>query len=363
MIHLITGLPGSGKTLNAIARGIELKAQGRRVYALDVNGLDEAVTGFERYPGTFEQWDEFLYPGDVLIVDEVQRYLPAVVRRDAVPAWIERLTRNRHDGVDLIMVTQHPKLLDSFVRRLVNEHHHLINVFGKPEANLYTWTQVCEEPESKSQRLTADVVRWKYPENVYAMYKSAEAHTREEKVPRMVKFGKLALVACLLFMVIAVGILWRMYHASGAAGARSATPPAKSASALSDMMGPRVSARAEQPPLSAKEWIERQIPRFGGMPWSAPIFDDRKAVAEPEIYCAAMTDEKRCICHTEQGTRLQVAFQQCLTIATVGVYNPYRKPRQVMPGAGTGADASAPTHVDRAPSSSALRSSPSAPST
>jgi zona occludens toxin (predicted ATPase) len=231
---------------------IELKAQGRRVYYLDINELDETATGFEPFPSRLEEWATILQKGDVLIVDEVQRFLPAIVRRDGAPAWIEALTRNRHLGIDLIFITQHPKLLDSFVRRLVNKHEHVLNVFGRQEANLYTWVQVCEEPESKSQRNMADVRRWKYPDALFGLYKSAELHTRKAHQPRMVKVGKFALIAGVLFALIAIGLLWRMYHSPKAGGARSAPPQSTSSSLMSPKVG-HSGASDERPELTTAQ--------------------------------------------------------------------------------------------------------------
>lgn len=327
MIELETGLPGAGKTLRAIERGLELVKQGKRVYYLDINGLDEEATGFERFPGELSQWMDILKPGDVLIADEVQRMLPAVSHRGAPPKWIEEMTRNRHYGVDMIFITQHPKLIDSFVRRLINKHEHMLNVFGREEANIYTWIQVCEDPESKSERKKADHRRWKYPKEVYTAYKSAELHTRKPHTPRMVKVLRWAVGACVVFALAAVVVMWRFAHREVSHADQAKVPAAVAASAHSGA-GPvgTSGGGSDKPELSRADWLHMQMPRFAGMPWSAPAFDDRKPMADPEIYCMAVSAEKRCICHSEQGTRIQVPLKECSIIALVGVYNPFRRP-------------------------------------
>lgn len=61
------------------------------------------------------------------------------------------------------------------------------------------------------------------------------------------------------------------------------------------------------------------------MPWSAPAFDDRATRSNPEIYCVSI-ETGRCICHSEQGTRIRVETNVCQEIVAYGIYNPFKEP-------------------------------------
>ena len=66
MIYWYTGQPGHGKTLCAIARALEFKAQGRRVFVCNVRDFDYEKTGCEKLtPDQFRNWMQELPDGAV----------------------------------------------------------------------------------------------------------------------------------------------------------------------------------------------------------------------------------------------------------------------------------------------------------
>ncbi len=67
------------------------------------------------------------------------------------------------------------------------------------------------------------------------------------------------------------------------------------------------------------KWIR---PRVDGVPWSAPAFDHLEVKAVPQVFCVA-SDDLRCVCHTEQGTRYAMKAVACREIAANGMYNPF----------------------------------------
>jgi len=321
MIYLYTGLPGAGKTLRAIWRGMQLKAEGRRVFALDVNGLDFAATGIELYDASLEEWATSLQPNDALIVDEVQTYLPPANFRKVLPKWIEELTRNRHKGVDLIFITQHPMNMDGFVRRLVTQHEHLISVFGGPEANVYRWESCNEDPDADSQKAKADKSKWPYPKEVFGYYKSAQLHTRKKSLPRKVYL----MYAAIVFAVLALGFgAWKlssMMHAAKDKAVQAGAVVGPSAFASSQV------ASGKRSHLPDAEWLGQWKPRVEGVMWSSPGFDDRKVQSDPELYCMIGNDTGSCRCVTEQGTHAVVSLDACRSyVKNGGIYNPFRRP-------------------------------------
>ena len=324
MIYLHSGRPGSGKTLSAVERAIEWKSQGRRVYELGVNGLDHAATGIEPFPGTFEQWADLLQPGDCLVVDEVQRQLPKGLTRMSVPAWCEALTRNRHQGIDMLWTTQDPRNVDAFPRRLVNEHRHYVNKWGRDEAVVYTWPDGVDEPDSQSEKNRADKSKWKYPKQLFALYTSAQVHTRKPSTPRMLKVLRVSMVVAIVCLLAAVFVLWRWFSKAPEPHPVKSEAPVSAFPSLPSLMDEKGRSRHV---LTDEEYFARLNPRLPGFLWTAPLYDDRKPVSEPETYCMAVEDG-RCGCISEQGTKISMPVEQCRSIAVNGVYNPYRRPQR-----------------------------------
>jgi len=83
-------------------------------------------------------------------------------------------------------------------------------------------------------------------------------------------------------------------------------------------------------------------PRLPGQPWTAPAYDKRPVVAQPELYCVAAEDGD-CKCITEQGTRYVLDMQMCRVIAREGTYNPTRLPAVPAPSQAQPSSASAPS--------------------
>lgn len=318
MIEAITGLPGAGKTLKAIEDGMAAVQKGRPVYVCGFDWVDTAATGFQVLDD-FEAW-ETLPKGAVLIVDECQRFLPNRPVGSQVPRHVEALTRHRHLGLDLVLITQEPRNIDSFVRRLIGRHRHLVNPMGLQRATVFEWQELQEDP--KKGRKSAMVASWAYPAALFDKYRSAVLHTKERRIPwkRLVGLAA-ALLAC---VAIVGGVFWWMARSTSTGGAVVVERPApsdKSKAGLFASMAP-ASKRA---PLTVEEYTAAQVPRVPAQPWSAPLFDGRKPKAEPELYCMAV-DTGRCVCHTEQGTRYSIERRACLAIALNGQYNPYRAP-------------------------------------
>ncbi len=90
--------------------------------------------------------------GSIVLIDEVQRLMRPRIHGSKVPAFIAELETHRHRGIDLVLITQHPMLLDSNVRRLTGQHFHVIRKFGTQMANVYEWGQVKENADKNRSR-------------------------------------------------------------------------------------------------------------------------------------------------------------------------------------------------------------------
>lgn len=177
MITLITGTPGSGKTLYAVwMLQRELKA-GRR---LVVNGIKDLALDHELIDDDgVRDWHNRLVAGDILVVDEVQRIWGPVPQGAKATPDIEALHIHRHKGVDLVVITQHPNRMNKTVRDLVGLHIHVRRLLGMARAMVYQWDSV-RNPGAGFRDAVKSI--WSYPKDVYKLYTSAEVHTKPKSV-------------------------------------------------------------------------------------------------------------------------------------------------------------------------------------
>lgn len=210
MITLITGNPGAGKTLYCVSNLLRdligsvvksVDAGGRevetpRVVFTNINGLlldHELIDGSDT--GGLANWHEWAKPGAVICFDEVQREWKPRPNGSKVPKCIEMLETHRHMGVDFIILTQHPGLIDQNIRALVGRHLHVRRFGGVGAAIVYEWDH-CSRSLLYSKSLGKKPFR--YSKEVFNLYKSAELHTKPKTtIPTLafVVLGALGLAA------------------------------------------------------------------------------------------------------------------------------------------------------------------------
>lgn len=320
-IELITGLPGAGKTLGAVARMLEWHEHdaSRPVFVLGVDGLKEGIAQ-EISPDDLKRWYE--YPaGSIFVVDECQKYFPMRRAGDA-PEWIRKLSEHRHLGHDFLLMTQAPGYLDTHVRGLVDKHVHLVRKFGTGMVDRYEWPAISMSPLSKSERSRAVKRLWAYPKRCFDLYKSAELHTVKKSIPK--KFY--VLVAAPLVVLAAVFAVPKIMARTHPAAASVASVPGSSVRPASQGSDPHHWA-------SPAEYVKDFLPRVANAPWSAPVYDGRAVKAEPDLMCIEYhrtingRDQDLCSCYTEQVTPYRIGnAEECRRYARDGVYNPYRSP-------------------------------------
>lgn len=328
MIYLRTGLPGSGKTLRTIWEGMQAAEGGREVYALNVNGLDHEATGIQPAPiDDLSQW-ESMPAGCVLIVDECQRYLPPMGSGARVPDWVEALTRNRHHGIDLHLITQHPRLINYYVRELVNYHEHLVRLEGNMQRARVYYSEGLMPLSGGVAPKDASFKLWKYPADVFGAYKSAEVHTISRYTPQRLKLA----LAGAVVLVVSLGLAWAVMSRVGRSSA-----PAEPARVVEHVELPAPAIDLDTVGLSrgvdrsgepaswttAAEYADLHRPLIDGMPWTARAYAHRPVTADPRIFCMSTVDTCRCV--SEQGTTIVTADAVCRSIARHGVYNPYKQ--------------------------------------
>ncbi|MFM0380469.1 zonular occludens toxin domain-containing protein [Paraburkholderia strydomiana] len=215
-ITLITGVPGSGKTLWAVWSLLKEIKAGRRIVA---NGIrDLAIDHVLWDDDMVREWHKHCQPNDVIVIDEVQRIWPPVSASVKATEDIEKLHVHRHFGVDIVVVTQHPNRMNKTIRDLVGRHVHVRRLFGGRRAMLYEWDHA-HNPNSGLRDAVKHV--WSYPKKVFELYTSAELHTKPKAVvPK-------ALFILPIAVIVAAVLAWKGFKSvSGGFGAHDGTKPA-----------------------------------------------------------------------------------------------------------------------------------------
>jgi zona occludens toxin len=197
MLTLITGTPGAGKSLYTVWN-IARKVPGSTIESGNVavprrlfsNIKDLLVEHTHITAEDLNTWHEWAKPGDVIVFDEVQEVWRPRGMGSKVPDCIAKLETHRHMGVDLVLITQHPMLLDTNIRRLVNQHIHLRRL-AKTLAMWYEWDH-CSNPGMTKTCIHSGTF-W-HPKEAYKLYKSAQLHTKPTtKIPSVAWLGLLAI--------------------------------------------------------------------------------------------------------------------------------------------------------------------------
>jgi zona occludens toxin len=311
-ITLLTGLPGSGKTLRTvhfIKRAIEA---GEVVFVTNLNGLKVPHIPFEDP----REWED-LPPGSILVVDEAQQFF-RTRRGGEAPAYLTGMETIRHKGVRLVLTTQQPDYLDAHLRGLVGLHEHLVRENGKEAAKIWRHNEVMDNVRSERARSRYDSEVWAYPPELFALYESAQVHTVKKRLSSRFKRGLIFAAAA-----IALGAVFafRLPSVMGWTGDEAQTPERAGREA-----SPLASEHSASPTMTPAEWAERFVPRVPQAPMSAPAYDDRPIQSVPRIACA-LGERMGCVCLTEQGTRYELDQFTCTDlVAKGGMYDPFRAP-------------------------------------
>ncbi|MGX7005136.1 zonular occludens toxin domain-containing protein [Caballeronia sp. KNU42] len=200
-ITLITGTPGSGKTLYAVWMMQKQLKAGRR---LVVDGIRDLAIDHELVDELWiRDWFNQCRQQDLIVIDEVQRIWPPQSVSVKPGVDIDELHKHRHRGVDFIIITQHPQRVHKTIRDLVGRHLHVRRLFGLKQAMVYEWDH-CHNPNSGFR--DAVKTRWGYPRGVFDLYTSAEVHTKQKAVvPK-------ALYCIPLAAAVACFFAWRGLH-------------------------------------------------------------------------------------------------------------------------------------------------------
>lgn len=353
MIYLITGTPGTGKTSMAVDMILNNKDGlftmeaddgtkiPRPLYFCHIDGLD--VRKFKAHELTEEQLqsaplNEIVPEGSVVIVDEADYTYPVRSSAQRPPPYIQKLKELRHSAFTLILMTQHPTMLDKYVRSLVSRHIHLERkVVGTYKYEFYR----CEESLSPQALAGTTKSFYKPPKEAFKYYKSASKHIKfAKKIPKVFWIVFFLLAVLLYFGVPFIG---RFYEKANPGvkkeevvqvkDSQSVQPSAPVEAELVDLVDvpalPSVAPPSALPQAAASvpEFSEAYYrPRVEGMPETAPIYDGIRSVNRMESVAACIKGRKGCDCYTDFGTKVSIKPETCRDWAENGLpFNPYRR--------------------------------------
>lgn len=301
-ITLVTGIPGSGKTLYTLYQVEQLrKKEGREVYYFNIQIDRDKLPWIELDEQQVLKWFD-LPPRSIVVIDECQRIFRPRPAGSAVPEAEMQLETHRHKGIDLFLITQHPSLVSVGVRRLVRDHLHIMRVFGAPVANVYAWKGVKEQCD-KSR---ADAIKstFKYPKEVYGWYKSAEVHTVKFRLP-----WKIVLAA--FFVLLMVVLVFLFYRSFQVKPAQDVALPGQSVSPLSETYSKNkeVSAVDKHKPEAMTEYYSAETPRISDMPWTAPKYDQLTKPSVAPVFEGCIIFSSEAWCYLQGGIKRKVEMQ------------------------------------------------------
>ncbi|MDZ4212205.1 MAG: zonular occludens toxin domain-containing protein, partial [Methylotenera sp.] len=190
MINLITGLPGSGKTLFTLKTVNDLAIKDNRtVY---YHGIPDLILPWVLMDKP-EDWIN-LPNGSIIVIDECQSTFRPRAASTKPPAYISEFETHRHKGLDFFLLTQHPMLIDGNIRRLSGRHFHAVRFYGFNKSTVHEFQQVRENVDKNTAGSIAN--QFFFPKEVFNWYKSADTHTIKKRLPMR------------LFMIIALPIFF-----------------------------------------------------------------------------------------------------------------------------------------------------------
>lgn len=201
-IKAITGATGDGKTSFLVSQLLKLEKEKSKRHIIIVGRYDpdydpeskediqDGIIFLKQLKLDIEyieysdlmHWETFEY-GSLIIIDEAQKILKQRTRGDA-PAYITSMSTHRHLGLDFIFLTQDPRLLDAWARRLVKHHTHIKRLFGTTFQVAFVWSdKMVDDPRDTKEQRTATKSLTRINKDSYGVYWSAKTHTIKRSIP------------------------------------------------------------------------------------------------------------------------------------------------------------------------------------
>lgn len=315
-ISLVTGTPGAGKTLWCIQFvENERLTRGIPVYYANIPEVQLDWTRIEA-----EKWHELNGPA-IVVIDEAHRVFPQRPPGSKAPDHVAPFDQLRHKALEVVLVTQHPKELDHYIKRRIGFHLHLDRVFGQPYAKTCQWEKIAEDPSDYHLRQEALKGQFRYPRNFFGAYKSATMHV----APRRFPWKKLAFSLGLPAVVLVAGVF--AFFSTGIGKSLVSDPePVPTAVPVTSLPSIASAQALADPTREAASWSSRWVERVGGLAYSASLYDSLITAASfPKVAGCSRWDfghRVRCYCNDQQGNILHsMPLDQCIHFVANGWFD------------------------------------------
>lgn len=301
-IEIITGIPGAGKTLFTLDKVCKEYPE-RTIYYHNI--ADLKLDWIEMDDP--KKWYELPH-GAVIVIDEAHEVFRKFDARQSPPDFIEKFAYLRHQGHDVLLITQHAIDLPTFIRNRCKFHYILETpMTSTSKATVLKFKGFQSHPNIPDVRMTADEYHWSFPKELYDKYKSAEVHTKKITVPKtFYRYGAMGLIAvCALFFSV------RSILQSFGMGEEEQPQQQQSFNLAS------IDTQVKN---SIDNYFAQNTPRVSYLPHTAPKYDELnepKSVPKPQC----LSTKNRCQCYTEQITKLNIPESQCRDIVENGYYD------------------------------------------
>ncbi len=357
MLFLITGQPGNGKTLRAMALMREEyernqaavkagKEEARRFFS-NIKGAalgefyDEigkapvtnpnAFPWVERLPAhndwtqlpanSYVQYDEAHSDGKTPDLEIYGRLFPSTGKPgESDDPRIRAMSTHRHRGFDIVLMTQWPSKIHHQVRTLVGKHIHMNRAMGLAASGVYTWTRAQSDPYDEKARESGEEEIWSHEKDLYPRYISATHHTAayKFKMPKKIKNGIITGVTILAMLagVFTYMDWWSAIIPGGQANGQAQAQPSEAGAAPPGM------PRSFQPDIPTDNAIPTLNPGMGA-------YIEIQTAAAPTL--AGCVKGRTCRCFNTDGMQIDMHRSQCETLLEnplpFNVYHQYRESR------------------------------------
>lgn len=313
MITLITGTPRSGKTLFAVSQLVKLKNKypDRQIYS-NIDGLifDDVLPAPENWADTPE--------GSIIFYDEAQLIARYADNKKDADSVTKDLSIHGHGGYDIFFITQHPDLLNKYVRNMVGLHYHVSRILNQNYSRLYSWSTCQMNPNAVSIRKSADSNDlFSYPKDLYKYYKSASMHLISRRIPKKFWYALFGLFAVLFFL------FYLLKHNSNN---RFIKPLVDKSSNSLDSKSNN-DANLLKPSSSTSSSLP-SVPKFiydANQPFSQDYSQVEKEVRDFPKVAGCIKSDKSYKCYSQQGTILSISNRDAERIINEGLpFNPFK---------------------------------------
>lgn len=342
MFVLRTGLQGHSKTLNTIKELDERSVKtGRPVYFHNIRGLQVDKLQGQWIP--FDdptKWYE-LPENSIAVIDEAQQFFGVRSNTSKVPLYASKLETMRHTGHELHCITQDPTFIDHHMRKLCNQHIH----YNRPNKGKLISRWEFERPinpNNKSEFAQGECRVMKLDSSMFDKYQSTVAEHHFKWQPPRALF---VLGGCILLLILGVWSLRDRFSPPAAEAAKveqgGSTVPASAPTSSSEVH--------VMTPAEYADWYK---PRVADFPSTAPAYDElTRPQSYPKPFCVATRSEQMisrnsrrmtigydsdyrltgCRCNTQQGTRIDMTFDSCMSVVENGYFDPAKPDRPSAP--------------------------------